>query len=197
MMNDGVAVSAPLILMALWVLTGASALAQTPTYGIGRTPSAEEVRAMDISIGPSGKELPPGEGTAKEGAAIYAQKCAVCHGVDVNGETPSAFRQKLVGGQGTLATPKPVLTIGSFWPFATTVWDFINRAMPQTTPGSLQPGEVFALTAFLLYRNGIIKETDVMDARSLPKVRMPNRNNFVPPRLEDINRLRCRNGTCP
>ena len=107
---------------------------------------------------------------------------------------------RLVGGQGTLKSPQAVLTIGSYWAFATTVWDYINRAMPKQQGGSLSANEVYALTAFLLFRNDIIKENDVMDAKSLPKVQMPNRYGFIPPRLEDIPDIQkrgCRLGHCP
>ena len=154
---------------------GVASQAQSPTYGLGKAPTGEEVRAWDIAVGPEGKELPPGQGTAKEGATIYAQQCAGCHG-------PTGIEgpfDRLVGGQGTLNTSRPVKTVGSYWPFATTVWDYINRAMPTDRPGSLTPDQVYALTAFLLYRNGIVQESDVMDAQSLPKVRMPNRDGFV------------------
>ena len=155
-----------------------AALAQAPTYNVGRTPSKEEIQAWDIAVSPAGKELPPGSGTVQEGAKVYAQKCARCHGP--TGTEPGPVRP-LVGGKGTLATLNPLRTIGSYWPFATTLWDYINRAMPRTEEGSLQPGEVYALTAFLLFQNGIIQESDVMDAQSLPKVPMPNRSGFVPP----------------
>ena len=169
--------------------------AQAPTYGVGRTPNAEEIRAWDISIGPEGKELPPGSGTAKEGAKLYAQLCASCHGPT---GTEGTSAPRLVGGKGTLTDPlAPVKTVGSFWPFATSIWDYINRAMPRNKPGSLKPDEVFALTAFLLFKNDIIAESDVLDAKSLPKIQMPNRNGFIPSKVEDINRLRCRVGTCP
>jgi len=151
---------------------GVSALAQSPTYGVGRTPSTEEIRAWDISIGPTGAELPPGRGTAKEGAQLYAQKgCAGCHGkTGTEGAAPN-----LVGK----ADPKTdtwergrILPIRS--PFATTVWDFINRGMPLGREGTLTADEVYALTAFLLYKNDVIKsEDEVMDAQSLPKVKMP------------------------
>lgn len=155
----------------------APALAQAPLYNLGRTPSAEEIRAWDITVNSEGKGLPPGRGTAKEGAAIYAQQCALCHGPTGTGGTAKA----LVGGQGTLKTPNPLRTIGSFWAYATTVWDYINRAMPQFKEGSLSADEVYAVTAFLLYRNGIIQESDVIDATSLPKIQMPNRHGLVPP----------------
>ncbi len=178
----------------------AAALAQTPTYNLGKIASAEEIRAWgDLVIGPAGKELPPGSGTAKEGAKIYAQKCPQCHGPTGAETGPGLFARPLVGGKGTLNTLRPVLTVGSFWPFATTIWSFINRAMPPYEEGSLSADEVYALTAFLLYRNNIIQENDIMDAKSLPKVQMPNRNGFVPPKLEDISDLPkrgCRGGNC-
>ena len=153
-----------------------AANAQAPNYGVGRTPGAEEIRPYDIAIGPEGRELLPGRGTAREGAPVYAQRCASCHGA-TGTEGPN---DRLVGGQGTLASDRPVKTVGSYWPYATTIWDYINRAMPIDNPGSLTPNQVYALTAFLLFRNGIIQETTVMDRDSLPKVRMPNRDGFVP-----------------
>jgi len=171
----------------------AGALAQTPAFNVGRTPTAEEIKAWDISISPDGKGLPPGSGTALQGAPIYARKCAVCHGPEGTGGKAPA----LVGGKGSLTSITPVKTVGSFWPFATTIWDYINRAMPLGAGGTLPADEVYAITAYLLYRNGIIGESDVIDAKSLPKIQMPNRDNFVPPALQDINRLRCREGTCP
>ena len=161
--------------LAAVVAAGAAAHAQSPNYGVGRRPSADELRAMDSLIGPEGKELPPGKGTAREGATIYAQRCAACHGA-TGTEGPN---DRLVGGQGTLNTDRPVRTVGSYWPYATTVWGYIHRAMPVDSPGSLTPDQVYALTAFLLFKNGIIQETTVMDRESLPKVRMPNRDGFV------------------
>src|SRR5207249_850711 len=155
----------------------ATALAQGRTYQLGSTPSQEEIKARDIAISPDGKELPPGTGTAKEGATLFAQKCAACHGPNGNGGG-------LTRGIVPLGNAKPVKLPISLVPYATTVWDFINRAMPQTKPGSLMPNEVYALTAYVLYRNDIIKEDDVLDAMSLAKVRMPNRDNFLPARPE-------------
>ncbi len=149
------------------------ALAQGPTYQLGRTPSAEEIKASDTAVSPDGKELPPGSGTASDGAKVFAQKCAACHG-------PDAMGTALARGLVPLGNTKPVKLEWSLVPYATTVWDFINRAMPQSKPGSLTADEVYAVTAFVLFRNGIIKEADVLDARSLPKIRMPNRDNFLP-----------------
>ena len=166
-----------LLTTTLALSTCVTTLAQGPTYQLGRTPSPEEIKARDIAISPEGKELPPGRGTATEGAAVYNQKCAACHGPNATG---SALHRGLV----PLGNAKPVKIPFSLVPYATTVWDFINRAMPQTRPGSLTPDEVYAVTAYVLYRNDVIKETDVLDAMSLPKVRMPNRDNFLPAQPE-------------
>ena len=177
---------------------GTAAWAQTPNYkNVGRIPTPDEIRALDTAVGPAGKELPPGSGTAKEGAGIFADKCAVCHGPAGEG---SQMAPRLVGGKGTLKTPQPVLTVGSYWAFATTIFDFINKAMPRGQEGSLKPDQVYALTAFLLYKNEIIKETDIIDARTLLAIKMPNRDGFIPPQLEDIHDIKkrgCRLGHCP
>ena len=173
-----------LLASAIALASCVAALAQTPPYNLGRTPSEEEVRAWDISIGFAGKELPPGSGTAAEGTKIYARRCARCHGPTGTGAPPvagGAPRRQLVGGKDTLTTLHPVKSIGSYWPFATTIWDYLNRAMPPNEEGTLSADEVYALTAVLLYWNDIIRENDVIDAKSLPKIEMPNRNGFVPP----------------
>jgi len=182
------------LLLLLPIIAADIVTAQTPDYpNVGRNATAEEIQAWDSGVGPDGKGLPPGRGTASEGAAIFTQKCIFCHGANLEGTKNGPA---LVGGKDTIATLHPVKTIGSFWPFATSLWDHISRAMPLNQPGSLKPDEVYALTAFLLFRNGIIKESDIMDSTSLPKIEMPNRNGFVPPRLEDIHRWRCSGGHC-
>jgi S-disulfanyl-L-cysteine oxidoreductase SoxD len=182
-----------------------AALAQAPDYSnVGKSPSQDEIRAWDIAIGVEGKELPPGSGSAKDGAPIFARKCSPCHGADlkgghVPGSLAGAPTLPLVGGKGTNNTEVPVKTVGSYWPFATTVWDYINRAMPRGSEGTLSPSEVYAVTALILFKNDIIKETDVLDAKTLPKVVMPNRNGFLPARFQDIPDLRkrgCRLGQC-
>jgi len=143
---------------------------------VGRPPTDVERKAWDNVIGSDGKELPPGTGNAVEGAKIYAIKCAFCHGkTGVEGPYP-----RLVGGVGTVKTSTPLLTAGSFWPFATTIWDYINRTMPRDAEGSLSPDEVYSLTAFILYRNGIVKENDVVDNKSILEIQMPNRDGFYP-----------------
>lgn len=187
--------------VGIGLLTATASLAQTPSYSnIGRAPTKEEIQAWDISVGPDGKGLPPGQGTAKDGAPIFAVKCAVCHGP--NGEG-AKIGPRIVGGIAdteTLTTLKPVRTVGGYWPYATTVWDFINRAMPRGQSGTLTANEVYALTAFILAKSQIIKEDDVLDAKTLPKVQMPNRNGFVPARFEDIpdeKKRGCKQGVCP
>lgn len=162
---------ATLRVLFLVLLMGASALAQGPTYGVGRTPSPEEIRAWDISIGPDGAELPQGQGTAVEGAKLYVSKgCAACHGATGTGGAAPILKGKNEPGMATWDRGR-ILPIRS--PFATTVWDYINRAMPLGKEGSLTADEVYALTAFLLYINGVIPESQMLDARSLPKVKMP------------------------
>jgi len=165
-------------LLALVLLLGSSALAQSsPTYGVGRTPSAEEIRAWDISIGPTGAELPPGRGTAKDGAQVYVKKgCAGCHGATGIGGPAPALKSK-AGPEVPTWERGRILPIRS--PFATTVWDYINRAMPLNREGTLTADEVYALTAFLLYINGVILEDEVLDAQNLPKVKMPIGDDYA------------------
>jgi S-disulfanyl-L-cysteine oxidoreductase SoxD len=143
-----------------------------PGLGVPATP--EQVAGWDVSIGPDGAGLPPGSGTAAAGKTVYDAKCLACHGVEGAGRP----NDQLVGGQGTLRETAPIRTIGSYWPYATTVFDYIRRAMPYVTPHSLTADETYAVTAYLLALNGVIAENDVMNATTLPKVVMPNRANF-------------------
>ena len=144
-------------------------------YGLGQTPNEDLLKGWDIAIGPHGDELPPGRGTVAAGAALYLRQCAMCHGANGH-EGPDPV---LVGGHGTLASDTPVRTIGSYWPYATTLYDYIYRAMPFLAPASLGADEVYALCAFLLHANGIIGTDAVMDQRTLPAVQMPNRDGFI------------------
>ena len=148
---------------------------------LGTPISAEEIARFDISIPPSGAGLPAGSGTVKQGEAVYASKCQVCHGEKGTGKPAD----RLVGGNGTLATKAPIRTVGSFWPHATTLFDYVRRAMPITNPLSLSNDEVYAVSAYVLFLNGIIGEDAQMNAQTLPQVKMPNRDGFVsdwPPR---------------
>jgi cytochrome c len=164
------------ILAAAALLTATAAVAATPAAPrLGRPATAAEVQAVDISIPPDGRTLPPGSGSVAQGAAIFAAKCQVCHGAaGVGGPN-----DRLTGGIGSLTSAKPVKTVASFWPYATTVYDYIRRAMPLTAPQSLSNDEVYALTAYLLSVDRIVPGDAVLDAASLPKVKMPNRDGFV------------------
>jgi len=193
--KHGLGLWAALLMVTSVTISGA--LAQMPTYGVGRAPTAEELKAWDLTIPPDGQGLPPGQGTAVLGKPVYVARCAACHGE--NGDDPKY--RALVGGRGPLTSAelsenldwvlggKPVLTIGRFWPYATTLWSYINRAQPFDEPGSLTHDQVYAVTAYLLYLNGIIGEADVLDAGTLPAVKMPNRNGFVPDSRPDVGKI--------
>jgi mono/diheme cytochrome c family protein len=157
------------------VVVADAALAQAPRLGQAIAPA--DIAPWDISVAPDGAGLPAGRGNAKQGEAIYAAKCQACHGMKGQGGPNDA----LVGGMGSLASGQaPVKTVGSFWPYATTLFDYIRRAMPFQESQSLASDEVYALSAYILHLNGIVGENDTLDAKSLPKIRMPNRDGFVP-----------------
>jgi hypothetical protein len=175
-----------LIANALVVCAGIAS-AQAPTYGVGRAPTAAEQKAWDISISPEGKELPAGHGTAKEGAALYKTKgCAGCHGADgySKNHAPTLIQSKAPRPkEGEVTCLEPCVndnnTMAVHSPYATVIWDYINRGMPLGKEGSLKPDEVYALTAFLLFRNNVIKEDEVMTEKTLAAVKMPNANGFA------------------
>ena len=155
-------------------LFSSAALAETPNLGKVITP--EEVAPWDISVSPDGAGLPPGSGTPRLGEAVYASKCLACHGEKGAGKPNDA----LVGGIGSLAGDKPALkTVGSFWPYATTIFDYVRRSMPYNESKTLTNDELYAVAAYILQLNGIIGENDTMNAQTLPKVPMPNRDGFV------------------
>ena len=159
--------------------------AQSPpgtTFGVGRPPSPEEMRDLGSAIAPDGTGLPQGSGTVAAGRELFAAQCSRCHGPGGEGDVGP----RLVGGHGTLRTPRPIKTVGSFWPYATTLWDYVNRAMPFDQPGRLTPPEVYAAVAYVLNLNGIVASDATMDATSLPKVRMPNRDGFVADPRPDV-----------
>ena len=143
--------------------------------GLGRLPTPDEIKAADVAVLPDGRGLPPGSGTAERGRDLYARRCAACHGASGK-EGPADI---LVGGNGSLATPRPLKTVGSFWPYSTTLWDYINRSMPYDRPGTLTTDEVYAATAFVLYLNGIVGAADNLTEATLPGVQMPNRDGFI------------------
>ena len=156
------------------LLLSATASSQN-SPGLGEPVSAEDVAAVDYVVLPNGDGLPAGSGTASDGAIVYLQHCLACHG---EGGT-DGINDRLVGGHGSMTSARPQKTVGSFWPYATTVFDYVRRSMPLTSPGVLSDDEMYAVTAYLLYINEIIGENDDINAQSLPRVKMPNRDNFV------------------
>jgi cytochrome c len=153
-----------------------TAAAPSPTPRLGQPISAVDAAAWDISISPDGSGLPPGRGTAKQGEAIYVAQCQSCHGEKGAGRPNDV----LAGGIGSLATAAPVKTVGSYWPYATTLFDYVRRAMPFQAPKSLTTDEVYAVSAYILHLNGIVGADAVLDEQSLAKVNMPNRDAFIP-----------------
>ena len=163
-------------LLALAMLVAMPVLAaEAPRFGQAIAPA--DLAPWDISVGPDGAGLPPGRGTAKEGEAVFAAKCQACHGEKGAGKP----NDTLVGGFGTIASDKPaVKTVGSYWPYAVTLFDYVRRAMPYNETKALTNDEVYAVAAYILHLNGVIGADDALDAQSLPKVKMPNRDGFIP-----------------
>jgi S-disulfanyl-L-cysteine oxidoreductase SoxD len=169
MWSNGIALAVAALLLT------APAYADSPRYHLGRTPTAAEIDAWNIDVLPNGQGLPPGHGSVAEGSAIFAETCAACHGDKGQGGPAD----RLVGGLGTLTQPNPVRTVGSYWPYATTLFDFVRRAMPFNAPESLTADQVYAVSAYVLSLNGIVPDGTVLDATTLPKIVMPNRNGFT------------------
>ena len=159
--------------LSLAVFVALPVLAESPR--LGAPIDQQTLTAIDYTILPDGDGLPPGSGTAVEGLTVYRQNCLACHGEGGSG----SVNDVLAGGIGSLASDKPLRTIGSFWPYATTVFDYVRRAMPLPNPGVLSDDELYAVTAYLLYVNDIIGENELMSAKSLPLVQMPNRDGFT------------------
>lgn len=163
---------------ALLGAASAVAAAQQPAYGFGAAPSAGELDRF-VSPLPDGRGLPPGSGTVEQGKLVYQEQCAACHGANLQGGSSD----RLIGGRGTLVdvapTKAPVKTIESYWPYATTIFDYVKRAMPFAAPGSLSNDQVYAVTAYILAEAKIVPADAVMDATTLPAVQMPNRDGFI------------------
>jgi len=169
-------------------IAGAFALAfASPVlaYEFGRPATPDEIALWDIDVRPDGKGLPPGSGTVERGKQVFAENCTACHGDNGVG----GIKDRLVGGQGTLTSSAPVKTVGSYWPYATTLFDYIHRAMPYQAPGSLSNDDTYAVAAYILSLNGIVPPDGKLDRDSLPKVKMPNRDGFVPDTEFDPARL--------
>jgi cytochrome c len=145
-------------------------------YDFGRPAATDEVKLWDIDVRPDGKGLPEGSGTVARGKSVYEENCEACHGANGQG----GIKDRLVGGQGSLATASPVKTVGSYWPYATTLFDYIHRAMPYQAPGSLSVDDTYAVAAYILSLNGILPSDGKLDRTSLSAVKMPNRDGFTP-----------------
>jgi S-disulfanyl-L-cysteine oxidoreductase SoxD len=163
--------------------------AQSP-YGLGRAATPAEIAGWNIDVDRDGNNLPPGSGTVSHGREVFDQQCAACHGAKGEG----GIGDQLVGGQGTLATAKPVRTVGSYWPYAPTLFDYIRRAMPQNAPQSLSSEDVYAVSAYILHLNGLLPADATLDAKSLSAIKMPNRNMFVGESRPDVENPACRTG---
>jgi mono/diheme cytochrome c family protein len=175
---------------ALLLLLALAARAQDKPLGLGRPATPPEIAEAAMTVFPDGRGLPPGSGTAARGRAVYRSQCAECH--NDNGEGRDAQYPPLKGGIGSLATRSPRKTVGSYWPYATTVFDYIRRSMPFDHPRSLTADEVYSVTAFVLFLNGIVSETAEINAQSLPAVRMPNRDGFLRHDESPVTRARRR-----
>ena len=176
--------AAMLVFLALAGAT--SAQAQSP-YGIGRAATPAEIAGWNIDIDRYGNNLPPGSGSVSHGHEVFDQQCSACHGARGEG----GVGDQLVGGQGTLASPKPIRTVGSYWPYAPTLFDYIRRAMPQNAPQSLSNDDVYAVSAYVLNLNGLLPGDATLDARTLSAIKMPNRDKFVGDPRPDVKNPEC------
>jgi cytochrome c len=165
------------VISSVALLAAGAAFADGPHYGLGRAPTAAEIDAWNIDVRADGRGLPPGQGSVEDGRTIFADRCAGCHGDKGQG----GLADRLVGGFGTLTKPDPVRTVGSYWPYATTLFDYVRQAMPFNAPGSLTNEQVYAVSAYVLALNGIVPQDAVLGAAELPRIQMPNRNGFVSP----------------
>ena len=177
----------PLAVLAILALVSiAPARAQSP-YGVGRPATPAEIAGWNIDVDRYGNNLPPGSGSVSRGREVFDQQCAACHGAKGEG----GIGDQLAGGLGTLATPKPVRTVGSYWPYAPTLFDYIRRAMPQSAPQSLSNADVYAVSAYILNLNGLLPADATLDASTLGAIKMPNRNMFTGDARPDVKNPEC------
>jgi S-disulfanyl-L-cysteine oxidoreductase SoxD len=162
------------VTLALAAALAAGVARAGESYGLGRPATPQEIAGWNIDVSPGGAGLPPGRGDVIQGEAIFSAKCAACHGAHGEGKP----MDRLVGGIGTLRDKKPVKTVGSFWPYATTLFDYVRRAMPLNAPQSLTADEVYAVSAYVLFLNGIVPQDATLDADNLARIKMPNRDGF-------------------
>jgi S-disulfanyl-L-cysteine oxidoreductase SoxD len=176
-------------LTVLALASGTPVQAQSP-YGIGRPATPAEIAGWNIDIDRTGTNLPQGRGSVGQGRKVFDQQCASCHGARGEG----GVGDRLVGGQGTLATPDPIPTVGSYWPYAPTLFDYVRRAMPQNAPQSLSSDDIYAVSAYILSLNGLLAADATLDARALRSIRMPNRSMFVGDPRPDVKNTSCMKG---
>ena len=171
-------------------VAAANAQGYPSAFGFGKPATEQDIAKVAIAVNADGKGLPAGKGNYAKGKEVYEAACAACHGADLKGITPlpdmpSGAALRLVGGRGTLTSQKPIVTVESYWPYATTLFDYVRRAMPFGAPGALSDDEVYAVSAYILGEANIVDKAMVLDAQTLPKVQMPNRDGFIPdPRPE-------------
>lgn len=170
------------------LLVSAGPVAASGKFGFGQTATAEQISGWDIDIRPDGKGLPAGQGSVEEGEAVYEQLCATCHGLFGEGEGRWPV---LAGGEGTLTENRPVKTVGSYWPYASTLYDYIRRAMPFTAPRSLSNEQTYQLVAYVLYLNELVEEDFVVSQDNLASIEMPNRDGFFVDPRPDVKNTRC------
>lgn len=177
-----------LVVLALLSISTMSFAENAGHFGIGKTATSEEIAGWDIDIRPDGKGLPVGQGSVAQGEPLYEAKCASCHGSFGEGQ---GRWPPLAGGEGSLTEDRPEKTVGSYWPYASTLWDYINRAMPYPAPKSLTPNEVYAISAYILYLNDLVEDDFVLDQSNLATIKMPNEENFYIDNRPDTNNTRC------
>jgi cytochrome c len=177
--------------LALLVAASAWNACAEERYSIGRPATPAEIAGWNIDVGGNdGSNLPSGSGTVEHGKTVFAEQCASCHGDKGQG----GMGDRLVGGEGTLASPKPIKTVGSYWPYAPTLFDYIRRAMPMNAPQSLSDTDVYAVSAYVLHLNGLLSADAMLDAKSLSAIKMPNRGMFVGDSRPDVKVPECTKG---
>jgi cytochrome c len=181
---------AKIILCMVASIVADPAYAQHARFGLGAAATDAQIKSWDIDVRPDGVGLPPGQGSVAQGEKIYAEQCEACHGE--KGQNPAKGFDRLAGGRGSLTSSRPVQTVGSYWPYATTIFDYVNRAMPFTAPQSLSADDVYAVVAYLLFVNDIVPRNAVMNANELVKVRMPNADGFIPDSRPDTPDSLCK-----
>lgn len=181
--HNRICLVATIVLSLVAAQTGIHAQGYPPRFEFGTPATEQDISAVAIAIPPDGAGLPAGSGDYMKGKAVYETQCAACHGADLMGvaglpNMPAGAQLRLIGGRGTLASNNPVMTVESYWPYATTLFDYIRRAMPFAAPGSLTSNETYAVSAYILTEAKIIDKSMMLDAKTLPLIEMPNRNGF-------------------